>query len=55
MVKVSARSRVVKILYIIARLKTVLLVTAGSMLTQSQKIVFLALRIALFAKLIMEF
>ena len=55
MVKASARSRVVKTLYIITRLKSVLLAPAGSMLILSQVHVFNALRIALYAKQIMEF
>jgi hypothetical protein len=55
MVKVSARSRVVKILYIITRLRLVLPAPAGSMLTLSQINVLLVLKIVLFAKLIMEF
>ena len=55
MAKASARSPVVKTLYIITRLKSVLLAPAGSMLTLSQVDVFHALRIVLFAKQIMEF
>jgi hypothetical protein len=55
MAKASARSPVVKTLYIITSLKSVLLAPAGSMLTLSQVDVFHALRIVLFAKQIMEF